>query len=125
MTAMKLIPAALPLALLAGCAAGEPSIEGVRDLRSVMEDAGYECPEYAETEDPVNALEAAECSPTTVILVFESQEDIERQLDDYAAFGDIIGEVLVGPNWIVNGDLGPMLDLQEEIGGEIVDVSDR
>lgn len=89
----------------------------VSELRDAVVSAGVSCPTYNVLRQPAHAAEAAECSDATMLLIFASDEDKQANIDDIAAFSQLVEvTLLVGENWIVNS-MPAELDKLGALGG--------
>lgn len=124
--------------LLTGCAGGEapaeePSSPGaekdatystIGDFREAVEEAGYACSAWSEREQSSFAAAAADCDSGTVLSIFTSEAQRDEQAATLKALA-IKGEdrpLLIGPNWMINGKLEVLEQVQPALGG-IIDTS--
>lgn len=114
---------ALPL-LLTGCGPEKnATYETVEGLKEAYVDAGGACDDWSQTNAVEIAAQSGECGDSTVLSVYLSPEAVERRIEATKAsmFAEIMGDWLVGENWIVHAD--DATDLQDELGGRIVSFS--
>jgi hypothetical protein len=86
----------------------------VAALRDAVEAAGYECTGWNVRPKATNAAEMAECDYTTVLMTYATDYDKQANLSYFEQSG---GTLLVGPNWIVNGDPEMLDEVAPELGG--------
>ncbi|MHA7132583.1 hypothetical protein [Oerskovia turbata] len=133
------IAAVLGVALLvAGCSGGEAAVEEspspavekdatystIADFREAVEEAGYSCSAWSEREQSSFAAAAADCDSSTVLSIFtsEAQRDEQAATLKALAIGDQGRPLLIGPNWMINGKVEMLEQVQPALGG-IVDTS--
>lgn len=106
--------------LLTSCSHAPAEYSTIEDLRDAYVDAGGECPEF-ETHGPTDySIEDARCSPSAVIAIYGSHEDVQRETSMVKnSVGKLLGgKRLIGENWMING---PDLEkIQKKMGGEII-----
>lgn len=144
----RALPVALAVAVLTACGSGgasgavptsagpgksptpgvvaDATYSTVAALRDAAVEAGLDCPEFKPRDGMALAAEAADCSPSTVLMIYSSQERRDEQVDTLKELSaDIGGAVLlVGPNWVVNADEPDLERIQPALGG-IIDRSER
>jgi hypothetical protein len=133
------VAAVLGVALLvAGCSGGEVSAEDspspaiekdatystIGDFRDAVEEAGYSCSAWSERGQSSFAAAAADCDSATVLSIFtsEAQRDEQAATLKALAIGDEGKPLLIGPNWMINGKVEMLEQVQPALGG-IIDTS--
>lgn len=136
--------ASVALVLLSACGgSGEPSVSGkttaaaeptredlgsvssVTELRDALVAAGYECPNWDQSNVVDLAAESGSCSDSDVLSTFASPGNLQDQLDTSRGMDQMSIDAglkpdpsLVGPNWIFRSpDAGAYAD---ELGGTVV-----
>ena len=116
--------------VLAGCdggtepaeptAASSPTPLGdvgtVLELKDAAVAAGYECPSWTQDDRVAAAAQSGTCSDADVFTVWTNEEAKQAMIGLLKSLGD--ASLLVGPNWVINGEDAPAL--QEELGGTVV-----
>lgn len=130
---------AIPLLLLAGCAAATepptptktadaPPADGgtfgsIDNLVDAFVAAGGDCAGWNQTNVITLAAESGDCDDNTVLSTYASQADKDEVIANHKALMEMIGggTLLVGGNWILNDKNAG--DYQEKLGGTIVDTT--
>jgi hypothetical protein len=86
----------------------------VTELRDAAEGAGYVCTGWALRLEAANAAEMADCDYTTVLMTFATEYDKQANIEYFEQTG---GTLLIGPNWIVNGEPDALDEIAPELGG--------
>jgi hypothetical protein len=150
---MRLVVSSLAaLALLAGCGGGSdgtgsvasdatssaPSIDvptdsprfaSIDELRDAAVAVGYACPMWKQNNAVGLALESGNCSHQDVLMIFDTQTELEKQVELYRenkVEHDELFEgqdltfnpTLVGANWMIHGD--GAVAVAEELRGTIL-----
>ncbi len=99
----------------------DASYNTVVALRDAAVAAGLACPGFAPRDGMALAAEAADCSPSTVLMIYSSQDRRDEQVSNLKALSQSIGGpvLLVGPNWVVNADEAELERIQPKLGGII------
>ncbi|QJW34961.1 hypothetical protein [Cellulosimicrobium protaetiae] len=111
------------LAACSGPGPGEKDVEydSLDALHEAATTAGLTCLSFTPEESGSPDVELGECDDTTLLAVFADgvEEDeflgllpVEPTEEDQAA--------LAGPNWVVLGDTGDLLETQAGIGGDFL-----
>jgi hypothetical protein len=86
----------------------------VAELRDAVEAAGYECTGWQLRPEAANAAEMADCDYTTVLMTYATDYDKQANITYFEQSG---GTLLIGPNWIVNGEPDALDEIASELGG--------
>ncbi|WP_432560605.1 hypothetical protein [Granulicoccus sp. GXG6511] len=89
------------------------------ELRDAAVAAGYDCPEWAETNVVKLAAGSGRCSDQDVFSVYLTQQDVSTSVQNLKALGAGV-HLLTGPNWIINVRPAHLEPLREKLGGTIV-----
>lgn len=123
--AAALLTPALLVAVLAGCESAGPgekdsTYDSLDALRQDAEAAGLTCAASTPLDTGSADVEAVECQDTTLLAVSASDvsDDEVVSMLPRAPASEEEG-VLVGPNWVVLGDLDALEQVQAGIGGEL------
>lgn len=101
------------------------NISSVVELRDALIEAGYDCPNWDQSNIVDLAAESGSCSDSDVLSTFASQGNLQDQLDTSRGMDQLSIDAglesdpsLVGPNWIFRS---PDADAYaEQLGGTIV-----
>ena len=127
---------ALAVLALAGCS-GEPapastptsppvaqSYASVVELKDAAVAAGYDCPNWVQSNRITLAASSGECSTRDTFAVYLTEQDVSTAVQKHKSFGKSFGtevSLLVGPNWIINSKPATGLGtLREGMGGMLV-----
>ncbi|WP_067428586.1 hypothetical protein [Nocardioides jensenii] len=96
----------------------------VQELHDAAVEAGYVCANWKPEHNVTLAAESGTCSDEDVFSTFASQGDLQSQLDLHREMNELLADadidpspMLVGSNWIINGDNAPAL--QSMLGGTV------
>lgn len=123
---------ALAVLALAGCS-GEPapaptptgppvaqSYASVVELKDAAVAAGYDCPNWVQSNRITLAASSGECSTRDTFAVYLTEQDVSTAVQKHKSFGTEVS-LLVGPNWIINSKPATGLGaLREGMGGVLV-----
>lgn len=101
------------------------SVSSVTELRDALVEAGYDCPNWDQSNVVDLAAESGSCSDADVLSTFASPANLQDQLDTSRGMDQMSIDAglepdpsLVGPNWIFRSpDAGAYAD---ELGGTVV-----
>lgn len=98
----------------------------VDELRDAAVASGYACDSWKKRQPVRFATEVSSCSWNDSFATFESEGDVQKQIDSFKATDDMLVESgerpmphLVGPNWIITA--ADAASLQAALGGEVVE----
>lgn len=115
---MKSLAAVAAVLLLAACGAPEARrYQSVTELRDAAVAAGYDCPDWRETNVVAAAAGSGTCSSSDVFSVYLTEQDVSTAAGRLKTLGV---SALAGPNWIINTRPEHLQGLQEKMGGMIV-----
>ncbi|MFH5821736.1 hypothetical protein [Georgenia sp. AZ-5] len=97
---------------------GSLAYEDVGDLRTDFTAAGGSCPAYTPDNAVTLASESANCSDTTVLMLFDDQGQKAEQMETLTQMGT---DILVGQNWLINSPPETLREVQGDLGGEFVE----
>lgn len=105
------------------------SYDSVVELKDAAVKAGYTCASWKEDDKVTLATESGTCSDADVFTIFDRDStNLHKQVQTYKEFqqeaasaGIDPSSILVGPNWIINGDPTSLAILGVHIGGDIID----
>lgn len=102
--------------------------QSVAALRDAAVKYGYPCPSWEEADQVELAEESGTCSDDDVFMIFASDTELQKQVKTYkdlqqitASSGIDPSSILVGPNWIINGERMTLALLGPNLGGDQVD----
>ncbi|OLT51721.1 hypothetical protein [Cellulosimicrobium sp. CUA-896] len=113
---------AAALAACTGPGPGEKDTEyaSVDDLHASATTAGLTCFDYVPVDSAGEPVELAECDGDTLLAVFDETVDEEEFVALLPRTPESEEEAaLVGPNWVVVGGVGDLMETQAGIGGEM------
>lgn len=116
--------AAAALALAVGGCGGpekDASYGSVNEFRDALVAAGYDCPDWKQTDDVPSAAQSGRCSTKDKLMTFSTTDDRDHIVDTFKDFMGGLGmevHLLVGPNWILNS--ADADQMQKKIGGSVV-----
>lgn len=97
-------------------------VESLTELRDAAVAAGYACPSWDHTNVIEKASESGSCSDSDVFSTYASEADRDEVVGFLQANDSPDLALLVGPNWIINGDGAPALEAK--LGGTTVTAAD-
>lgn len=111
---------AASLLLLTGCAPSAKTYNTVTELRDDFVAAGGSCPDFSvETGGP--AKESSDCSYASSIMVFSSTVQRDAFIDGRKELEAVIPfNMLIGPNWVIDGTDVDLKAIQSKLGGEML-----
>lgn len=108
-------------ALLTACSGVEKDAEYQTPgaLREAVIAAGGECPGETVNGSAGDEEQRLQCSDTLTLRLFSEDEDLKT-----GELGIALGltsdeAILTGPNWIVQGSAEELIELNEDLGGEL------
>jgi hypothetical protein len=111
----------VPLGLVAGCASGPTTYSLVSDLRDAYESAGFDCPEWDQSNQVTAASESGTCDSSTVLMVFDDEASATSQAKSLASLVRSFGStpsIAYGANWVVNTDQAEIV--AKELHGSLI-----
>jgi len=128
MTAVKHALSAVGLTVLAVTLAGcgsfferEASYDSMSELRQAVHDAGVPCAaDTASDPDPDGEM-TLRCDNDLVLNWFSSEKEQAKGVIDFVLGLEGDHVILTGQNWIVQGDIKELTDLQKTVGGQLLE----
>ncbi|MDF2806126.1 MAG: hypothetical protein K0S43_1072 [Cellulosimicrobium sp.] len=120
---LGLAPVVLVLAACSGPGPGEKDVEydSLDALHESATTAGLTCLSFTPEDSGSPDVELGECDDTTLLAVFADGVDEDEFLGLLPVEPAEEGQAaLAGPNWVVLGDTGDLLETQAGIGGDFL-----
>lgn len=132
--ARVLVPLLLIGTGLVGCSSSPSDVEAtptptsveavsygtVQEFADALEAAGADC-RFEQTNAVTNAAESGSCGSSLTLMTFTGAESRDASIEDLKSFGSVIGTyLLVGPNWVLNGE--GSAEYKDALGGTVVTV---
>lgn len=86
---------------------GDQEFKTVVELRDAAAELGFPCPDWEETNQVTLAAGSGTCSSRSVLSVYTGEANRDEAVQNLKTFPgaeDLGGEIVVGPNWIINTD---------------------